>query len=365
MPQDAWSNFAELRSYEDCSAAALGISDLGTSNVTLPDWKTKELRRAYYAAVSYADSEVGRVLDQLDSLGLAESTVVVVWSDHGWQLGEHAEWAKHTNFELAARVPLLLSVPGSVQGQRSGRLVELVDLFPTLVEAAGLPALPACPALAAPALCTEGLSLLPLLADPDTQDWKEAVFWQYGRGGLHPGTNIHRRMGYSLRTARYRYTEWVPLLLDQTSYTADWDKVRAAELYDLQMDPGENTNLASHPHYTSAARQLSTRLRAGWRAALPKQDWRQLADQRIERTRKSGLTVRPAVGGAGLRLAVTQTSHAFPFGTKLKASLVRECVEAGRDSQFCLFARQHFNYVVAGNAMKWSYNEWREGKYRF
>ena len=86
MPPDAWSNFAELHSYEDCSAAALGIPDLGTSNVTLPDWKTKELRRAYYAAVSYADSELGRVLDQLDSLGMAESTVVVVWSDHGWQL---------------------------------------------------------------------------------------------------------------------------------------------------------------------------------------------------------------------------------------------------------------------------------------
>ena len=77
--------------------------------------------------------------------GLAENTVVVVWGDHGWQLGEHSEWAKHTNFEVANRVPLVVRVPGGLGGQRVSRLVELVDLFPTLVEAAGLPGLPACP----------------------------------------------------------------------------------------------------------------------------------------------------------------------------------------------------------------------------
>ena len=132
---------------------------------------------------SHVDREIGRVVARLEQLGLAENTVVAVWGDHGWQLGEHAEWSKHTNFEIAARVPLLVSVPGQAGGQRVQQLVELVDLFPTLVAAAGFPALPTCPPDSpAPQLCSEGSSLLPLLQDPDI-GWKEAAFWQYAKAG--------------------------------------------------------------------------------------------------------------------------------------------------------------------------------------
>ena len=153
--------------------------------MTLPSQKIKELRRAYYAAVSYADYNIGRLLDKLSDLGLADSTVVVLWGDHGWQLGEHSEWCKHTNFEIAARAPLMVSVPGLTDdGIRSDRLVEMVDIFPTLVEAAGFPPLDLCPADSGDvALCREGDSLMPLIQDSVTRDWKEAVFWQYPRKG--------------------------------------------------------------------------------------------------------------------------------------------------------------------------------------
>ena len=118
MPDKAWSSWGELRSYEDCTEEVLGNPDLGQINVTIPDSKTLELRsilfshsvkssqkvlfsrRAYYSSVTYIDFEIGRVLDALDDLGLADSTIVAFWGDHGWQLGEHAEWAKHTNFEV-------------------------------------------------------------------------------------------------------------------------------------------------------------------------------------------------------------------------------------------------------------------------
>ena len=127
MPEKAWSNWGELRTYKDCTDEVLGNPDLGQINVTIPDSKTLDLRsfhfhllskychstlskvlakkdfssrRAYYSSVTYIDTEIGRVLDTLEELGLADSTIVAFWGDHGWQLGEHAEWAKHTNFEV-------------------------------------------------------------------------------------------------------------------------------------------------------------------------------------------------------------------------------------------------------------------------
>eukprot|EP00091_Calanus_sinicus_P020364 TRINITY_DN5519_c0_g1_i1.p1 TRINITY_DN5519_c0_g1~~TRINITY_DN5519_c0_g1_i1.p1 ORF type:complete len:284 (+),score=57.44 TRINITY_DN5519_c0_g1_i1:32-853(+) len=146
MPDIAYSKWGELRTYKDCSSTALGNDLLGQINVTIPDSKTKELRRAYYATVSYVDNEIGRVLGKVEKLGLAENTIVVVWSDHGWQLGEHAEWAKNTNFEIANRAPLIMHFPKKTTGGlRTKKLVEMVDIFPTLVEAAGFQPLDVCP----------------------------------------------------------------------------------------------------------------------------------------------------------------------------------------------------------------------------
>ena len=141
---------------------------------------------------------------------------MVFWGDHGYQLGEHTEWMKTTNFEIANWVPLMLRVPGATdkEGSETNALVEMVDLFPTLVEAAGLPPLDLCPEEESTStlLCTEGSSLMPLVRDNDQVQWRDAAFWQYrGKGGGYGGhpTVIPTTMGYTVRTQRYSYTEWV------------------------------------------------------------------------------------------------------------------------------------------------------------
>ena len=174
-----------------------------------------EERRAYYASLSYADQQLGRVLSELQDLGLADSTIVVFWGDHGYQLGEHTEWMKTTNFEIANWVPFMLRVPGATEeGPSTDELVEMVDLFPTLADAAGLPPLNLCSEKDATKtkLCTEGSSLMPLVREGERAEWRDAAFWQYrGKGGGYGGnpTVIPTTMGYTVRTQRYSYTEWV------------------------------------------------------------------------------------------------------------------------------------------------------------
>lgn len=140
--QIAWSDFDELRKFSDIGTKY----GFGSINSTLPDSLVLALRRAYFASISYIDSLVGQVLDQLTALNLTSDTVVMFIGDHGWQLGEHGEWCKHTNFELATRAPMMLNIPGLTdRGLQSDALVEFVDIFPTIVEAAGLPAPILCP----------------------------------------------------------------------------------------------------------------------------------------------------------------------------------------------------------------------------
>lgn len=227
-PPIAGTTWGELRFYAGVPAEG-----------PLPDAQAVELIRAYYAAASYTDAQVGKVLAELDRLGLRERTIVVLWGDHGWQLGEHGLWCKHTNFELAARAPLLLRTPGGKAGVATKALVEFVDVYPTLAELAALP----------PAEGLEGTSLVPLLADPG-RPWKSAAFSQYPR---------ERVMGHSLRMDRWRYTEW-----------AEPGKPPVAEeLYDHEKDPDENENVAGRPENAATMEDLRRRLREGWRAARP------------------------------------------------------------------------------------------------
>jgi uncharacterized sulfatase len=195
-------------------------------NYGLDDEKLRTMIRAYYASVSYMDGQVGRVLDALDRFGLADRTVVVFLGDHGWHLGEHGQWQKMTLFERSARVPLLIRAPGARgNGKACARTVELVDLYPTLVELCGLPAQAGL----------EGKSLAPLLNDPQAA-WTKPAITQVRRGkaGL---------MGRSVRTERHRYTEW------------DGGK-GGAELYDYQTDPRELKNLAADPAHAATAAEL-------------------------------------------------------------------------------------------------------------
>jgi iduronate 2-sulfatase len=229
VPAIAMHNFGELRSYGD-------IPDKGP----LPAGKDLELIRAYYAATSFTDAQIGRVLDELDRLGLRDKTIIILWGDHGWHLGEHGLWCKHTNFEVATHAPMILSAPQQeTRSVKTAALTEFVDIYPTLCELAGLP-IPAG---------LEGTDITPLLADPN-RPWKKAAFSQYPRGKV---------MGYSMRTQRYRYTEW-----------QDPDKgTVGVELYDYQTDPQGNVNLAAEPEHKDLIARLSKALDAGWRAARP------------------------------------------------------------------------------------------------
>ena len=213
----------------------------------LPDDYARQAKHGYYAAVSYVDAQIGRVVDELDRLGLRESTIIVLWGDHGWKLGEHDAWAKHSNVENDTHAPLLVSVPGTAGvGKKCPALVEFVDVYPTLCDLAGLPK----PATA------EGFSFKPLLDDP-TKAWKSAAFSQYPRK-----SGKRNLMGYSMRTDRYRLTTWV--------LKEDVNTVDAVELYDHQTDPQENTNIAGDPANNELVAKLTAQWRAGWKAAMPK-----------------------------------------------------------------------------------------------
>lgn len=230
-PSYAPTSWGELRNY-------YGIPKKGPCSDDL----ARQLIHGYYACITYIDAQIGMVLDELDRLGLRKNTAIILWGDHGWKLGEHAGWCKHTNFELDTHVPMILSLPGmQTAGRRTGALIEYVDIYPTLCEACRLPVPDH----------VEGLSVMPLVKDPSRR-WKKAAFSQYPRGKV---------MGYSMKTERFRYTEW------QERRTG---KILARELYDHQNDPDENTNAAAEPKYKKDVTRLSKMLKAGWRAALPK-----------------------------------------------------------------------------------------------
>ena len=289
MPKVAWSNWGELRNYPDIAA----LNNSGTPGDVLPANVTKALRRAYYAAVSFTDYNIGLVMASLRKHGYYDNTVVSFWGDHGWQLGEHGEWCKHTNFNLATNAPMFVRVPGRTDGGvMSSTPTEYLDLMPTLATAAMGVSVPACPADAAKSrkvqLCTHGTSLLPLIDAPHTAV-KRAAYSQYPRGYQKPGGQLTVEeddeatvleddalfdalptatagdgvgaqlapskclkdkctMGYSMLTQHngtyYRYTEWVDFNV-KVADGPDWDRVVGTELYDHAADPMENTNLAA------------------------------------------------------------------------------------------------------------------------
>ena len=204
----------------------------------LDDEQVGLLRQGYYAAVSYMDAQVGEVLDAVDQLGLAEDTIVVFWSDHGFHLGENGLWCKNSCYDLDTRIPLMIRLPGQKQGQISNSLVELVDLYPTLVELCGLPAIE--PVRRQP---LQGKSLVPVLKNPKLSI-REAAFSQIMRPAYSKFPD-GEAMGYTIRTNRYRFTQWAKWVdgMERPSRS----NVLAEELYDLESDPGERNNLALEP----------------------------------------------------------------------------------------------------------------------
>lgn len=202
---------------------------------------TREVLQAYYASVTFMDEQVGKVLDAVDRLGLADSTIIILTSDHGYHLGEHGLWQKMSVFEESARVPLLISAPNhGGRGTQCDSPVSLVDLYPTVLELTGQPA----------KTSLQGQSLVPMLHDPHHMGRGWALT-QVTRGG-----NNDRFFGYSLRTPRWRYTEW-----DQG--------MKGRELYDHESDPQECTNLAESETHKDVQRTLAEQLQQAITASFP------------------------------------------------------------------------------------------------
>ncbi|WP_407652605.1 sulfatase [Aporhodopirellula aestuarii] len=248
---------------------------------------SRTLKHAYLACVSYVDAQLGRMIDALDEAGVRENTIIIVWGDHGWHLGDMGIWGKATNYDIATRVPLMIwtpDMPESVRGSKTDALVELVDMYPTLCELAGI----------AQPEHLEGHSFHPLIRDPNLP-WKTAAFSQFPNPALREWAanplsagmretffgpliqEVEERiieqqgdkwdrdlfethlMGYTMRTDRYRLVVWQ----DYRNALADPIDI---ELYDHQSDPSETVNIADdHPELVA---ELLATFRAGWKAQL-------------------------------------------------------------------------------------------------
>ena len=232
-PELAYHNSGELRTYTDIPSLA-SFTDVKLNHIGLPVEKQKELIHGYYASVSYVDAQVGKILNALDSLGLTENTIIILWGDHGWHLGDHDLWCKHTNFEQAARAPLLISAPGIIPGKTKS-VSEFVDIFPTLCDLSGLKTPDAL----------DGTSLVPVMKNPGSSV-KEFAVSQYPHAG---------KMGYSIRTSQYRLTWWMQNGFRSDSHFTN-DLIVERELYDYKKDPLETVNVVNDKKYKEIAEEL-------------------------------------------------------------------------------------------------------------
>lgn len=281
LPPVAWNPFTDIREREDIQALNLSFP-----YGPIPDNYQKFIKQGYYASVTYVDDLIGELLETLEETGLANNTVIVFLGDHGWALGEHQEWSKYSNYDIALRVPLIINVPSS--WNKSYRyispfsnhsrndsdydypindLIELVDIFPSLVDIAGLPVLPKCSSSTSNISCTEGQSFAPWILKKTykTESPFTAAFSQYPRPSMEPSENSDQPslqdttiMGYTCTDTRYRITEWLPF--DNEQFVANWSHVLARELYDHSVDPNENNNLAGDPKQVPVIEKLSKRL---------------------------------------------------------------------------------------------------------
>lgn len=217
-----------------------GLNYFNAPNHVLPDDYQRKLIHAYAACISYVDAQVGKLVESLKETGKYDNTIIVFISDHGYHLGHQQKWGKTTNFENATRAPLIISSPNHKKGERSTQLVEYVDLYATLCDLADIE-IPEY---------TEGTSIKPLLENPD-REWKTGAFSQFPRG--------RELEGYSIRTDDYRYTEW----------RFSEGKIDSIELYDHRNDAIERINVAYKKENESLIKELSQRLNAGWKDALP------------------------------------------------------------------------------------------------
>ncbi|KAM9324033.1 LOW QUALITY PROTEIN: iduronate 2-sulfatase [Gastrophryne carolinensis] len=279
LPAVAYNPWADIRKREDVQAL----------NISFPYGPISQdfqrlIRQSYFASVSYLDSQVGQLLSTVENLGLSNDTIIVFISDHGWSLGEHGEWAKYSNFDVATRVPLMFYVPGVtnldqpqhnifkyidplnaapkrwIPGKVQENPVELVALFATMVDLAGLPPLAKCPVSSFDIeICTEGYSLSPYILGVTVRNDETVAYSSYPRPCDTPQWNSDlpdlkdiQIMGYSMRTSDYRFTTWVGY--NPIDFVANFTEIHAQELYFVKSDPNQDHNLYNnsiHSHLMS------------------------------------------------------------------------------------------------------------------
>ncbi|MCG8581748.1 MAG: sulfatase [Bacteroidales bacterium] len=228
-PEYAYHSWGELRNYSD-------IPQEGQ----VPADKQKELIHGYKACVTYVDAQIGMVMKKLDELGLRENTVVILWGDHGWHLGDHGIWCKHSNFEQAVKAPLIISAPGMKKGKVAATMAEFVDMYPTLCELSGLPA----------GEHLDGMSLVPALRNTDN------VVKNYAISQFPRGNNI---MGYTIRNQQYRYTVWLKGKFRE-NLIYQQPVIVASELYDYINDPLEKVSLSNSKEHQTLKQEMEAQL---------------------------------------------------------------------------------------------------------
>jgi arylsulfatase A-like enzyme len=259
-PLIAYHQSGELRNYLDIPEFATLPSD--SLRIGLKLEKQRELIHGYYAAISYLDAQVGVLLNTLESLGTLDNTIIVLWGDHGWHLGDHDLWHKHTNFEEATRAPLIIAGPGIKSGKTSS-LTEFVDVFPTICDLAGV-SIPKN---------LDGKSLKPLMLK-NTASVKDFSISQYPRKlkklqMAKLGYTDANMMGYSLRTDKYRYTIWMNSFTSKQAFNES--QVYASELYDYVKDPFEKVNVVNDKNYTATSAALKSKMIAFFKSQETKQ----------------------------------------------------------------------------------------------
>ena len=248
-PLYSMNSMYELRSYD-------GFSHIGhpTSSYQMGEDTVRTLRQGYYASVSYVDALLGDLFSHLKQLKIYENTIIIIWGDHGWKLGDHNSWGKMTNYNIDLKVPVIVRYPNQeFQGGKANGMIELVDLFPSICEMAGID-IPDY---------MQGTSFVPLTKNPKL-DWKKATFSQFHR---RPKVSADgkRYMGYSMNTKEYHFISWY----EWDAQTGNRGKFKSYELYNKIFDPFETQNIAEREDMRDIIMTLSNQLESGWKKALP------------------------------------------------------------------------------------------------
>ena len=248
-PGHTMNSMYELKHYD-------GFNHIGhpESSFRMNEDTSRILKHGYYASVSYVDALLGDLIAHMKKIGIYENTIIIVWGDHGWKLGDHNSWGKMTNYNIDLQVPMIIRYPNQEnRGRQTFAITELVDMFPSLCEIAGIESPD----------YMQGTSFVPLIKNPD-RPWKNAAFSQFHRRPKHTA-NKKRYMGYSINTKKYHYIEWYSWF----PKTGTRGELKSTELFDRENDPHETVNIVANQELREVVKQLSKQLENGWQKAVP------------------------------------------------------------------------------------------------